>query len=489
MWTAAATADLSAGQHRQLDVILGMCCEFYNALLEAWKYQWEWHQRHHAFDGVKVADVYDPGRIVGDRGTLYGQFAEFRRNGDGEDGGLLWRDVASQIGRGVIDRFDKSRQSFFDRCKSRKEGKNIKAGYPRFRSQRRYRTLEIPAPTPGAVLPPDESCGRWRVRVKGLGLVKFTPHNEGRLFTELALGGRVAEVRIVRKALRVEVHLVVRTVTPDPTPPDTPTNVIGIDLGLTHRATLNDGTTFDPVYEDRTKLKDHQRALARHDHRHKQTKTDKYTPGRRRKVQAVAKEHARIAEKERHKLHRLVHQIIAACLVHDIDGIAAELLNIRNMLKNGNLSDRIAQQRWGMFLRLLELKAARAGIKFATVNPRNTSLDCSRCKHRKPKRDLPLSVRVYECTACGLTIDRDVNAAINVLMRAFGIDKGGVIRPRSGQDTPRHNAGVPINGRTETLKTPPTQTTTSVSAVSAGPPRTEHTVSEQASLTAGNLPI
>ena len=135
-----------------------------------------------------------------------------------------------------------------------------------------------------------------------------------------------------------------------------------------------------------------------------------------------------------------------------------ELLQIKNLIRNTVLSDRISQQRWGMFLRLLEVKAARAGLAYAQVNrsveaigwavtaglayaqvnPRNTSLDCSRCKHRKPKKDLPLEVRVYECGRCGLRLDRDVNAAINVLVRAFGDEArwGGATPPRSGQHTP-----------------------------------------------------
>ncbi len=86
-----------------------MCCELYNALLESWQYQWKWHQRTHQYDGVKVSDVYDSGLIAGDRGTLYGQFSEYRRiEQQGAGGGdLLWSDLALQVGRGVINRFDR----------------------------------------------------------------------------------------------------------------------------------------------------------------------------------------------------------------------------------------------------------------------------------------------------------------------------------------------------------------------------------------------
>ena len=80
LWTVVGTADLTAAQHRVVDTVLGMCCEFYNALLESWRGQYRWHQSRHGFDGVKVADVYSKGRVCGDRGALYSQFSEMRRS-------------------------------------------------------------------------------------------------------------------------------------------------------------------------------------------------------------------------------------------------------------------------------------------------------------------------------------------------------------------------------------------------------------------------
>ena len=271
------------------------------------------------------------------------------------------------------------------------------------------------------------------------------PHNEDRLVAELAIGGRVGEIRVVRKALRVEVHLVVRTAVPDPPAPAQPVNGVGIDLGVTDRVVLSNGDTHPGVVEDRTKIVERQRELSRHDNRCRgRPAAERFTPGRRRRVASLAKAHARVAERERHSVHRLVHEIISFCAANGVDGLAAELLRINNMVRNPYLADRVQQQRWGMFLRLLESKAARAGIAYTQADPRNTSLDCSRCRHRKPSRDLPLSVRVYECGNCKLVIDRDVNAAINVLVRAFGDEalKGGAT-PRHGQHTPTTTGGGP----------------------------------------------
>ena len=395
-----------------------MSCELYNALLDSWRNQWQWHQRKHQHDNVHLTDIYDDSRIAGDRGTLYKQFGEYRRtetSNTASNNDVLWGDLAVQTGRGVIDRFDKAKTSFYQRCVAKKQGKNIKAGFPRYKPWQRWTTIEIPAPAPGMVQPPDGDGKWWKLKIKGLGVVKFVPYNAGKLSKELAAGGRIQEIRFVTLPLRTEIHLVVRTTTPDPVPPDTPVNPVGVDLGIKHRIVLSNGYAVAGVTDDRTVILKRQKALSKHDHYHRTNKTNRYTPGRVRKVVSLRKAHARVRIKQRHSLHRLVHQIMAMLDAGNIDGVAVENLNIRNMLKNRCLADRIQQQRWGMLLRMLDCKAARAGIKHAQVDPRHTSLECSFCRNRKPGTALPLNVRIYRCDVCGLRADRDVNAAMNVL--------------------------------------------------------------------------
>ena len=70
VWTVAGKADLSSAQHVLLDRVLGMCCELYNAVLEAWRYQYQWHQSRHKYDDMELGDVYDDGRIAGGRGVF-----------------------------------------------------------------------------------------------------------------------------------------------------------------------------------------------------------------------------------------------------------------------------------------------------------------------------------------------------------------------------------------------------------------------------------
>lgn len=99
--------------------------------------------------------------------------------------------------------------------------------------------------------------------------------------------------------------------------------------------------------------------------------------------------------------------------------IAVENLNIKSMMEEPRRNARnIADASWDKFLQMLRYKAASAGCGVAEVDPRGTTLTCSRCG--SVKDTMPLHVRIYVCNACGMTLDRDYNAAINILKRASG---------------------------------------------------------------------
>ena len=86
--------------------------------------------------------------------------------------GVIWR---YRIGRGVVNRFDKARTSFYQRCAAKQQGRNIKAGYPRFKPWRQWTTVEIPAPKSGMVQPPAND-GKWsKLKIKRLGVVEGDP--------------------------------------------------------------------------------------------------------------------------------------------------------------------------------------------------------------------------------------------------------------------------------------------------------------------------
>jgi putative transposase len=93
-----------------------------------------------------------------------------------------------------------------------------------------------------------------------------------------------------------------------------------------------------------------------------------------------------------------------------------EDLHVNRMTHNHCLAKSIADASWSAFFAQLDAKAEEAGRQFIKVNPAYTSQDCSRCHHRQK---MPLSERVYHCPCCLLSIDRDLNAALNI--RAVGL--------------------------------------------------------------------
>ena len=93
--------------------------------------------------------------------------------------------------------------------------------------------------------------------------------------------------------------------------------------------------------------------------------------------------------------------------------IVMENLNILGMMKNKHLSKAIQDSCWGFFKQLVEYKALMLGISMIVVDRfYPSSKACSNCGHIKS--DLRLSDRIYKCEHCGLVLDRDLNAAINL---------------------------------------------------------------------------
>ena len=144
---------------------------------------------------------------------------------------------------------------------------------------------------------------------------------------------------------------------------------------------------------------------------------------RRKAVSLLAKEWQRLADRERNYLHRLTAE-----LTRMYGFIAVEKLKTKNMLRNRHLAKSIQEQTWGRFMTLLNEKAESAGVKMVEVDPEGTSQECSACG-ATVKKDL--SVRVHRCS-CGLVMDRDMNAAINILHRGITIAGGNITRMVGG---------------------------------------------------------
>ena len=175
---------------------------------------------------------------------------------------------------------------------------------------------------------------------------------------------------------------------------------IGIDVGIKSFAVDSEGKiTENPKFLKRSlaKLRAKQRTLSR---RHKGSH-------RRRLARlAVARLHEKISNQRKDFLHKVANHYI-----RNYKYIAVEDLNISGMIRNKHLSRSIADSSWGQFFSLLSYKAEEAGRVLVKVNPKGTSQRCSGCGETVPKK---LSERIHCCQNCGLVLDRDENAAINI---------------------------------------------------------------------------
>ncbi|MEG6567014.1 RNA-guided endonuclease TnpB family protein [Thermoanaerobacterium saccharolyticum] len=154
------------------------------------------------------------------------------------------------------------------------------------------------------------------------------------------------------------------------------------------------------------KLKRLQRQLSR---------KKKGSNNREKQKKRLAKLHEKVANQRRDYLHKISYNI-----VKNNDIICIEDLQVKNMMKNHKLAKSIANAGWRMLDKYLQYKAEKERKIFVKVKPAYTSQRCSRCRKIVEK---DLSVRVHKCE-CGLEIDRDVNAAINILregLRHLGI--------------------------------------------------------------------
>ena len=199
------------------------------------------------------------------------------------------------------------------------------------------------------------------------------------------------------------------------TPKVDPTDAIGVDMGTTHYLTTSEGEK-----EDNPRWYRKAEGLL---HKHNQTmaRRKKGNPNRWRKsVHASALHHERTANKRKDFIGKLVYK-----LYHHQENnvLVAENLRVSNMVKNKHLSKSISDASWATFFEWCASIAERDGLHFHQVDPKNTSQICSACGEKSPKK-LSLAIRTFNCQFCGNSLDRDHNAALNILLRAACAHRG-----------------------------------------------------------------
>jgi len=304
--------------------------------------------------------------------------------------------------RSSLKRLQGAFDNFFARVKLIKElGLKIEPGYPRYKSKKRYSSFGI---------------GRarieyGRVKVPKLGWIKFKQHQ--------SFKGEIRDVSISREE-NGKWYVCISCDVGKAPPKRKPKRKVGMDLGLETFATLSDGAAIDnPRF-----FKNGQDLLAKR--QRKLSKKKKGSNSYKKQKKLVSKAHCHIKNQRRDFAYKTTKK-----LFQDYDWVAIENLNIKSMIEDEEKNNQksIYDAAWSIFINILKYKAEEAGVSIVEVNPAYTSQKCSRCENIVKK---DLSIRMHDCPNCGLHMQRDLNAAINILSLGWS-EARSKIRPTEAE--------------------------------------------------------
>jgi putative transposase len=357
---------------------LYLCRTLYNLCLEQRILCWnQWRKSFTAYDQKNELP------------ELKKQFPEFKQ-------------VGSQVLQDVIERLDKAFKAFFRRLKLGET-----PGFPRFKGLDRYQSFTL------------KQAG-WKLVGRNLyitGLGRF------KLFLSRPIEGTIKTITIQHTSTG---KWIVSFSCGDVTPKVFPAPVkeeIGIDVGIKSFLTDSEGN----IVENPKFFKKSEREL-----RKRQRKLSRAKAGSNRRKKAkhqVVKVHEYITNQRKDFAFKTA--LLYVTMYHSI---YIEALQITNMVRNGHLSKAISNAAWGIFFNALSAKAAEATRTVVAVNPRNTSQLCSGCGMLVPKK---LSVRIHVCLSCGLTLDRDENAARNIVQHGRAAREGVKLKPEFSLESHR----------------------------------------------------
>ncbi len=316
-----------------------------------------------------------------------------------------FRAVPQDFQVSILKRVDKAFEAFRKRCE---EGA-AKKGYPRFKMRVRSLTWCLRKHTlktgqrvrQNPIIETDFRHNR--LKVPKLGEVKIRMHRP--------LQGDPKEVTLVKKASGWYAHITCEL--PD-APKVEPTHAIAVDVGTTHYLTTSEGEKEDnPRWYRQAEglLRKHSKDFSRKKKGSQRWQKQKHK---------LALHHERTTNKRKDFIGKRVYD-----LYHHKENnvLVAEALSVSNMVQNKHLSKSISDASWATFFEWCASIAERDGLHFHQVDPKNTSQTCSACG-KKSQKKLSLAIRTFNCQSCGTSLDRDHNAALNILFRAACTRRG-----------------------------------------------------------------
>ena len=383
---------------KKLHWTLTRCRELYNAALSERKDAYQQYQRAAIIEGQErtVAATM----IAGFQVKPMSFFGQKRDLVDIKEHRPEYQEIASHVLQDVLHRLDKAFSAFFRRIRNGET-----PGYPRFKGHNRYNSFTYP-----------DGAG-WKFDGQHLHLSKI---GKAKVKLHRPLEGKIKTVTMKREVDQWYVTFSCEVVDAAWLPVSD--EDVGLDLGVSHLATLSNGEMIEhPRYyrQAEATLKRRQQAVSR---------KKKGSHRRKKAGKLVGKAHRKIANQRRDFLHKESRKLVDRYQVMVFEDIQIGNLTRRPKTKQdevtgkslpngaaakGGLNKSILDAGWGMFVDMCEAKAESAGRTLLKVSPTFTSQICSDCGAVKKK---DLSQRWHSCD-CGAELDRDVNAALNILVR------------------------------------------------------------------------
>ncbi len=291
------------------------------------------------------------------------------------------KEIHSQVLQNISMKIDLAFRAFFRRLKTKET-----PGFPRFRSNLRYDSFTFPQ-TGFKVM-------NNSITLSKIGTVKIKKHRSIEGVVKTCTIKRTPTGKwFVSFSCIIEQEITIKPINP----------AIGLDMGLEHFTTFSDsGHIENPRF-----FKKEEKALAKA--QRKFSVQEKASKAKEKARKVVARVHERITNRR----HNFAHQL-SKKLIDKYNTIVVEDLSINDMQKDNFkcINKSIADVAWRQFLDFLSFKAVCAGGRVVKINPAFTSQNCSNCGNRQK---LKLSDRIYHCPCCDISLNRDHNAAINVM--------------------------------------------------------------------------